>query len=503
MSVFEKLFDWQKALVTDIEKHPMYGLFLDMGLGKTPISVALAEIHRCNKIMIVTLNAKVTETINTPGSWQQWCSQMDGNFNIHSKKLPSELSRKTNDVFVINYEALYKRKTEGRSKLELSEDVKRFIEASAGQRVCLILDESHKIKDASSKQSKALHLIKSKLRVYGDFFCSYLLTGTPFTSGYIDLYNQLAFLGCDLTKTKFEDLFCERGHIRGLLGWQQPIVGYKNVDKLFELVHKYAITIESKEVIQLPPQIFVNHSYPATDEFKLLTTERLPGMTIEKYLSSTDPQYLTKSKVNNPFYRNRDYPSEKWLAETSGAFWLRARQISIGFQGNSDDSKWYDQTRLKLLRKFLDENPNNYVLFYNYTPELLAIYEICESLGYKIDVYCGDIKSLTFYERFCQLPSEKKLTETKNIIIANFASGSTGKNWQEYNQCILFSVPLYDDYAQGLKRVHRTGQKNTVFYHTFYQNNWLDNGMVESLNNRSDYNEDMFKSEIRKINAGN
>ena len=86
----------------------------------------------------------------------------------------------------------------------------------------------------------------------------------------------------------------------------------------------------------------------------------------------------------------------------------------------------------------------------------------------------------------------------KNIIIANFASGSTGMNWQEYNKCIIFSLPLYKDWEQGLKRIHRIGQKDTVIYHIFYQNNWLDIGMKKALEENIQYTEEMFKLDLEK-----
>ena len=176
-----------------------------------------------------------------------------------------------------------------------------------------------------------------------------------------------------------------------------------------------------------------------------------------------------------------DYPDTKYLAETTGAFWLRSRQISIGFLGNAGECEWYDTTRLKSLEKFLSENEDNYVLFYNFTPELLEIYSICEKLGYNIDVYSGEVKSTFFYEKYSHQSEEEQLINKKNIILANFASGSTGMNWQNYHQCILFSIPLFKDYTQALARIYRIGQKDLVVYHTFYQNNWLDKSMIKAL----------------------
>jgi hypothetical protein len=105
-----------------------------------------------------------------------------------------------------------------------------------------------------------------------------------------------------------------------------------------------------------------------------------------------------------------------------------------------------------------------------------------------------------FYNKYHNLTSAEKLLSKKNIILANFASGSTGLNWQDYNKCIIFSLPLYKDYEQGLKRIHRLGQKETVVYHIFYQKNWLAYGMKKALEECKDYSKEMFESDLKRIN---
>lgn len=212
-------------------------------------------------------------------------------------------------------------------------------------------------------------------------------------------------------------------------------------------------------------------------------------------------KYKPKTKTNNPFYRNFAFPDIKWEADTKGAAWMRARQMSSGFQGNEESYQWYDTTRLEKLAEFLEENENNYVLFYNYTPELVAIYEICESLGYNIDVFYGEKKSLTNYEIYENQTEDERFANNKNIIIANFASGSTGKNWQLYNHCIIFSTPVFLHFEQGIKRIHRTGQNKTCIYHVFKSDNFLDDGMWEALQENGDYNEDMYEADNERINA--
>lgn len=506
MSIYSKLFPWQKRIVDKFFDKQSWGLFLDMGLGKTPISLAFAEQHYCDKVLVITINSKALEKQEDSGSWQYWSQQSDRNWTIQTKNT-DEFSETNSDIFIVNYESLFKRGKSKTSKIKLHNKITNFITSCKGHNVSVIVDESHKIKNLQSQQTLAIQKLVNQLKFISKSTYLYLLTGTPFTQGYVDLYSQLKLLGCKMTKQLFKDNFCVMGNIPGLLGWQQPIVGYKNIDELFNLIHQYAITIKSTDVIDLPEQIFVNHTLKKSLDFDMYTFENVKKDVLDKYAKNkniklNNQQIKSDIKVSNPFFRNINYPEQKWLAETSGTFWLRARQLSIGFQGNADESKWFDSRRLEQLKDFLSINEDNYVIFYNFTPELFELYSICEKLEYNIDVYCGEIKSLTFYEQYCKQNHATRLTNKKNVILVNFASGSTGMNWQEYNKCIIFSIPLYKDYAQAIKRIHRVGQKQTTFYHIFYQKNWLDESMLKALNEAKQYDKDMFDADRERIEKG-
>ena len=448
---------------------------------------------------------------------------MDTKYNLYNKtyffrpggvkKRTVTITPETKDVFVINYEGLYKSgqgfindKGKKKKRCVLSEKIEDFINSCKNNIVTIIVDESHKIKDLDSLQTKALLMIIRNLQLRGNKVYIYLLTGTPFTAGFIDLYSQLKILGWEGNKTQFEEAFCIRGNVGGLFPWQQPIVGYKNVPQLYQLVHKFAITIKSESVINLPEQIFTYHKMPNTNEMNVFTCEKLKKELIEEYIKKNNivlpyalNEGLRQGKINNPFYRNIAFPELKWIAETAGNFWMRSRQLSIGFQGNSDDYKWFNRERLEKLKELLEDHPDNYVLFYNYDPEFYEIFEICSELGYKVDICNGSMKSDYFYQKYLKQDEAKRLINTKNIIIANFASGSEGANWQLYNKCILFSLPTFGNWQQGLKRVHRIGQKSTVVYHVFYSENWLDLSMLKALKEHKEYDQKMFESDLKRI----
>lgn len=583
MSLTDKLFPWQKNLVEKFKTKDKYGLFLDCGLGKTVIALSLAEVNECSKIIIISINAKATESADVKGSWLNWAKQMKLDYKVYDKKIfnpskkrPFNGFTKEPEILILNYESLYSRAEDKKSRVELKPQVLDFLKNCKGEKVAILIDECHKVKELKSLQTGAIVKICKYAEMYSSQSYLYMLTGTPFTTGFIDLYSQLKLLGVNMTKTEFIEKFCVRGHVPNLADYQQPIVGYKNVDLLYSLIHKFAITIKSDEVVNLPDKVFVDHVSEKSRMFDLLTKEKLYAEEIMDELAnrnifvknfkklSVDQKNLTlnqvgckivddkvyceekklpvasaeeqsllqilklaldstkdvflqikirqlmttiaaietskKGKINNPFYRNLSFPDTKWTAETTAIFWLREREASIGFQGNGEEYLWYDKSRLQDLKNFLAVNENNYIIFYNYTPELFAIFDICEELGYNIDVYAGEIKSLANYEEYEKQTEEERLVNKKNIILANFASGSTGKNWQLYNQVIIFSIPLYKDYEQGIKRIHRIGQHETCVYHMFYQDNVIDNEMRKCLEAAVNYSKEMFEKDIARIN---
>ena len=483
------LYDWQQDIINKYKDRQRFGLFLDMGLGKTIISLGFAEEHKSERILIITLNSKCQEKVDVDGSWSYWLDK--GGYEIVYKNYKSLPSNKYG--FIVNYESLFIHNKNKKIAVELNDKINEFLKDCKNKTTTIILDESHRVKSTSSKISKAVDIIVNRLN--NPYI--YLLSGTPFTRDFVDLHNQLKLLNYPLTKTQFLDNFCIRDNIPSLMSYQQPIVGYKNLNELYKIIHQYALTIKSEEVLNLPEKSYMYLKLPITNEFNLLTKEKIKTKFLNEELKKRGMNELSGDKLEkNVFYRNLDFPKFDWLCETMSSFWLRTRQISIGFQGNEDNYIWYNRDRLNKLESFLSENEGNYILFYNFTPELLEIYEICEKLGYNIDVYCGLAKSEVFYNKYANQSEEERVVNNKNIILSNFASGSTGKNWQLYNKCIMFSLPVYRDYEQSLKRIHRNGQKHNVTYYIFMGDNWLDKDMFDSLNEKVEYNENLFKKKL-------
>ena len=203
--VYDKLFDWQKKLVDNVKDRLSYGLFLDMGLGKTPISIGLTEINRVEKLLIITINSKATEKKEIKGSWFDWASQSDMNYVLLNKNTKDLKFTSQNECFLVNYEYLFDRKKSLKESVTLRDTIQDFILSCKGKTSAIIIDESHKMKESKATQTKAINKIYALMNRFSKKTYLYLLTGTPFTKGYIDLYTQLKILGSKINKSEFTD----------------------------------------------------------------------------------------------------------------------------------------------------------------------------------------------------------------------------------------------------------------------------------------------------------
>ena len=67
----------------------------------------------------------------------------------------------------------------------------------------------------------------------------YLLSGTPWTVGFVDLFSQLKLLGYKTTWKDFEDRFIVYDDAWYGSRHNRPIKEYKNVETLYEILAQY------------------------------------------------------------------------------------------------------------------------------------------------------------------------------------------------------------------------------------------------------------------------
>jgi superfamily II DNA or RNA helicase len=119
-----------------------------------------------------------------------------------------------------------------------------------GTNRIIILDESHSIKEKSSRQTKTLHMHK-------DFFeFRYLLSGTPWPTGIKDLYSQMKFLDSNLIPLDFNSWIKKIADI-GTRWSEYQISKYREEDvKLFmKEIEDWIIREFAEDNVSMPKQV--------------------------------------------------------------------------------------------------------------------------------------------------------------------------------------------------------------------------------------------------------
>lgn len=183
-----KLHDYQRQAFAHALEHPGCGWFLDPGLGKTILGLKL--IHRV-KLLQGSVSALVVGPLRVVRDvWQQEAEEwgIDLSFELAHKRISTALKRNA-DVTLINHDSL-----RALAKLRREWDI-------------ALWDESTAFKNWTSKRTKAARSIICDRSV--------LLTGTPASESYIDLFSQVYLIdgGERLGKniTEFRRRYCRRG----------------------------------------------------------------------------------------------------------------------------------------------------------------------------------------------------------------------------------------------------------------------------------------------------
>jgi SNF2 family DNA or RNA helicase len=250
-------------------------LFLQAGLGKTKIIIDKAAFlfqqGRINALVVVAPNGvhRNWSSDEVPVHMPLETLEQSRIFAYHSQKAKTqkvqrELQALTEHkglaILLVPYEAC------------ITPAFKLFFKKFLTKRkAMLVLDESHRIKSATSR-------IKHTLVAMGAY-APYrrILTGTPIEVP-PDIYSQIRFLDPEFwkkkglpTKAEFDAMFCvygDQAYGRGAKMYK-PVVGYRNIETLATWVKEtgYQMTLGDAGIV-LPPVIYSKRYHALTSEQK-------------------------------------------------------------------------------------------------------------------------------------------------------------------------------------------------------------------------------------------
>ena len=400
---------------------PGFGYFLEMGLGKTAVTLAeFIDLHLSNKVdglIVICPNSLKKNWLNeadkmgvTLGTALAWPSRMASR--------PA-----TPWLFTMNYEAVITR--DGFSYLS---------SLLATKRCMLVLDESTQIKNPQAKRSKTL-IALSKFATYRR-----VLSGAPITQGPQDLWAQMRFLGflSGVNFYAYRNTFCVMG------GWQgKQIVGVKNEERLNALIKECGYRANKKDWLDLPEKIYQSRYVTHTPHQKKHYKEM-----VEILGTSINQKVIDVTMVLTQMQK---------LQQIGSGFIIDKDGVAHPIPGTNP--------KLEIVQEILEDAPGKTIIFTHYT---FSGALLKSTLGVKATFIHGGMKPgevSACVDRFNNDPSCR-------VIIAQIQSGKYGLTLlggaDEEDRCTTtifyensFSL---DARIQAEDRNHRIGQKSSVVY---------------------------------------
>ena len=304
----------------------------------------------------------------------------------------------------------------------------------------LMLDESSLIQNEMAKRSKfILNLNPSNV---------ILLSGTPTSGKYENLWSQLHLLGWNISKELYWQQYIDY-EWRDLEGFPRRVVlGYKNVERLKQKLREHgAFFLKTEEVFDLPSQ---------TDSFIYIpTTTEYRKFRKSKFVVVDDQELVGDTMLTQILYE---------------------RQLC----------GQYNKTKLAAFKDLVESTEDRLIVFYNFTAELEALKKIATEFDRPISIVNGQEKSLVNYEK-CE----------DSVTFIQYQAGAMGLNLQKANKIIYFTLPLGKGscglWEQSKKRIHRIGQDRPCFYYYMICPNSIEKRNLASLKLGRDLTNDLFE----------
>lgn len=430
------LYNHQKLALQYMRLNDSFALFMEQGCGKTlPTLCRILELRKQEYIT----TALVVAPKATMGAWYRDIEMFS--------KADQKLLRAC--VTVINYDKVWRGKTFDR------------------EWGCIILDESHKIKNRTSKRAKFLLrlALKSKYR--------YILTGTPIGNGRLEnIWSQYAFLEpCIVngrvasnifgTYKQFEDRYC-------LLNQYWKPYRYKHVDELQDIIAEHSYRVTKAECLDLPEKL--------PDEVYDIELKE-PALYKELHKSSTVEELGI-------------------LAENPLARMTKLRQVCSGFLNDGETTHELKCEKINVLEEFLDGWEKKLVVFCEFKHSIKAVSALLTKLKIKHVTLDGEQKDKLIWRKF---QSDPKI----RVIICQYQSASQGIDLYAADTIIYYEPTLSSNTLdQSRDRIHRSGQTEKCSYIHFITKNTIESAIYKALMGYSDFSERLFTEYITEYQKG-
>ena len=449
-----KPYDYQQYATQWILDKEKAGLLLDMGMGKSVITLtAIDELmfnyFEVSKVLVIA-PLRVAES-----TWDEEAAKWDHLEHLKISKVLGTEKERINalytkaDIYIIN-----------------RENVKWLVDKCGKDWPfdMLVIDELSSFKSHRAQRFKALKKVRPFMkRVVG-------LTGTPAPNGLIDLWSQIYLLDGGERLGKTITGYRERYFLPDKRN-QHIVFTYKlkegAEEAIYEKLSDICVSMKAEDYLKLPERI--NNIIPI----------HLPKKAKEKY-DQLERDLLLPLKDSDI------------VANTAGVLANKLLQMSNGaVYDENGDVKEIHNAKLKALEDTIEAaNGKPVLIFYSYKHDLDRIKKHLKRDDLTVLDTSEDVKNW----------NEGKIP----IMLAHPASAGHGLNLQAGGNIIIWfgltwSLELY---SQANARLYRQGQKQNVIIHHLVAKDTMDEDVIKALEGKEVGQEALLnavKARVRKM----
>ncbi|MGX1195814.1 SNF2-related protein [Metabacillus sp. SLBN-84] len=457
------LYDYQRFCAEFIKHVPRCGLFLDMGLGKTLITLtAFVELAQANKLHgHILIIAPLRIAVNTwPDEITKWDHTNHGTFTVLAgmtkKKRDAALDRVETDpptIYIINREL-----------------VPKLVDRFPDQKwpfLNVVIDEAQSFKGYGTQGFKALKSIAPYTHRWIE------LTGTPSPNGLMDIWSLVYLLdggqrlGHTITEYRNRHFVPGRRTPEGYPYEWLLIDGHEQF--IHHAVKDVAISMMKKDYLNLPA---VTHN-PIELEMTKGEREIYNRLKKDKVLPLTDGDAIEAANA----------------AVLSGALLQLSNGAIYADEEKKEIIELHDH-KLRALEEIVDGSNGQPILcFYWYRHDRIRLQ-----------------KHFPDAEVFTGNPEQLKRWNNKEIplLFAQPASAGHGLNFQYgCHIMVFFVVPTsLELYQQSIGRLDRNGQTQPVIVHYLKMRGTVEDRIIASLMDKKDIQQaliDAVKAEVGSL----
>lgn len=455
------LYDHQRAAVDKIGRFRIGGLFMEMGTGKTRVTIEMAvrrreagKITRC--LWFCPVSTKETIRIE---------------ILKHSGETAYVFNPKTDDQSEIDAFWVII----GIESMSSSDRVRMAALALAKRDTMAVVDESSFIKSHNSERSEWI------TRVGEACYYRLILTGTPISQGLIDLYSQMRFLSPRiLGYPNFKHFACR--HIKYDPDRIGCVKSYVDTGAVMARITPFIYSVRKHDCIDLPPKIYKQWHFDMTQEqseyYEQVKGEILAGLELGHHESEWEEKLQKKFIIYELFNALQQiicgFHNAKQLDETKVLKTLpnpRLQALLGAVWGIAEDRK------VIVWAKYIHD-----------------IEQIINALGRE---NCSELSGrLSESERTKEI---ERWRTNKRFLVATQDTGGFGITLNEASYVIFYSNQFkYSSRIQAEDRSHRIGQDKTVVYIDLVCSNSIDEVIQEAISRKADAAA-VFRSKIRDL----